>query len=856
MNKHLNRIRRTAFCCIIFVLWNVSFAAAATISECQQMLHTGKYEECLTAAADAIERRSYGEEWPILKATAEMYLGRYDLADETIEAGTQRYSWSIRLRMLAHSNCRILGNREKSERLLDEINQLATAAPWRYTDADDLVALGKAATIIGADPKDVLEGFYDRAKRNYSTRPDGYIAAGELAFSKGDSALAADILRPALEKFPDNPDVTFLLSEALRSGAAKQSAVLLEKTLALNPAYPTALQRLAEQQIDAEDYATAEATIARIHKTNPNHPEAHSLQAVIHHLHHRAEEEQKSRDQALKFSTANPLVDHLIGQKLSRKYRFAEGAEYQRQALKIDPNYLPAKTQLAQDLLRLGSEAEGWKLADEARQKDKYSTTLFNLMQLRDTVEKFTTITNERFIIRMERGEAAVYGSQVEALLDDAFTTLSKKYNYTPSEPVVVEIFDRQNDFAVRTFGIPDVAGFLGVCFGKVITANSPASQRDSPNNWESVLWHEFCHVITLQMTKNRIPRWLSEGISVYEERLRDKRWGQHMTPEFRQQVREDRITPVSELSSAFLNAKSGSDLNFAYYESSMVVEFIVQEHGFEALRKILRSLNDGLTINDALDRHTGGLEELESGFRTYFQSVAEEFAPGVAFTIRRGPPTEETPAIVIEEDPNLPNYSQGLAAAAALMKTEQLDTAEERLLQLIRLYPEDPSPQSARRLLASIYGRQQRTDEQIAALTEHLQVSADDLNSAMKLLSLQVEAEQWELALAAAKNVEAIDPLQSAAIRQTLTAATALKNSEVSIQMLRALLELEPGDSARTHFMLAKIFSKDNVETARRHVLLSLEKAPRYREAHKLLLKISAVTGEPPETTNKRLAR
>ena len=125
-----------------------------------------------------------------------------------------------------------------------------------------------------------------------------------------------------------------------------------------------------------------------------------------------------------------------------------------------------------------------------------------------------------------------------------------------------------------------------------------------------------------------------------------------------------------------------------------------------------------------------------------------------------------------------------------------------------------------------------------------------------MKLLSLQVEAEQWELALAAAKNVEAIDPLQSAAIRQTLTAATALKNSEVSIQMLRALLELEPGDSARTHFMLAKIFSKDNVETARRHVLLSLEKAPRYREAHKLLLKISAVTGEPPETTNKRLAR
>ncbi len=39
------------------------------------------------------------------------------------------------------------------------------------------------------------------------------------------------------------------------------------------------------------------------------------------------------------------------------------------------------------------------------------------------------------------------------------------------------------------------------------------------------VLWHEFCHVITLQKTGNKIPRWLSEGISVFEERRADVRW-------------------------------------------------------------------------------------------------------------------------------------------------------------------------------------------------------------------------------------------------------------------------------------------------------------------------------------------
>ena len=75
-----------------------------------------------------------------------------------------------------------------------------------------------------------------------------------------------------------------------------------------------------------------------------------------------------------------------------------------------------------------------------------------------------------------------VYGEQVVQLLHDARKTLCQKYGLELNSKITVEIFPNPDDFAVRTFGMPAVSGYLGVCFGKVITANSPASQADHPH--------------------------------------------------------------------------------------------------------------------------------------------------------------------------------------------------------------------------------------------------------------------------------------------------------------------------------------------------------------------------------------
>src|SRR5678816_2667016 len=208
--------------------------------------------------------------------------------------------------------------------------------------------------------------------------------------------------------------------------------------------------------------------------------------------------------------------------------------------------------------------------------------------RLREAMANFRTVKSEHFTVRMEPREAEIYGEKALALLERAHATLTKKYGLELRERTIVEIFPNQKDFAIRTFGLPGGSGYLGVCFGRVITANSPASRPNSPNSWQAVLWHEFCHVVTLTLTKNKMPRWLSEGISVYEERQSQKSWGEQMKPRYRAMILGEDLTPVSQLSAAFLRPKTSAHLGFAYYESSLVVEWLVERWGLEKMKACL----------------------------------------------------------------------------------------------------------------------------------------------------------------------------------------------------------------------------------------------------------------------------
>jgi cytochrome c-type biogenesis protein CcmH/NrfG len=829
-------------------------AGAQDLGETQRQFLRGDYAGVITTAQKEISQNPYRSDWRSLLVKTLLAVGRYEQAYTNAMDELNNYSSSIELRLLARQAALFQNDQAGANRRLAEIGRLLDQTSAVVRDPDQLVALGQALLLLGVEPKLVLENCFQRAEKLDPPPREAFLAAGQLALDKHDFKLAADAFRAGLGKFPDDPDMECGLARAFESGDREEMLKALGAALAINPKHIPSLLLFADHLIDGEQYDEAEKQLAIVLSVNPYQPEALAYRAVLANLRNDPASENKFRAEALKFWKTNPRVDYLIGYKLSQKYHFAEGAAAQQRALAFDPDYLPAREQLAEDWLRLGQSDDGWKLIQEVHKQDGYDVTAFNLVTLHDQMAKFQTVSNADFIVHMTPMEAGLYGDLVLEMLSRERELMTRKYGVKLTQPTVVDIFPEQKDFGVRTFGMPDNPGYLGVCFGSVITANSPASQTENPANWQDVLWHEFTHVITLTASKNKMPRWFSEGISVYEERQANPAWGEHMNLGYRDLILNGELTPLGKLSSAFLAPKDSQHLLFAYYESSLVIEFIVQRFGLESLKAMLADLGDGTNINAAISTHTIPLREMEKQFAGYATDLAKNLAPGVDLEKPPEGASETDLAIWKTAHPN--NYYLRMQKAADLMKAKNWTEARPLLQSVAKSYHGEKGADNPLWLLAVTERNLHETNAELATLQEFSKQESDFVELYARLIELSEAQKDWPAVTKYASRLVAINPLISLPHRALAEAGVATGNHGQAITAYRKLLLLDPPDPSEVHYQLARLLYArgDSEAEAERQALQALEDAPRYRAAQRLLLEIKDKTPQPnatPATSN-----
>src|SRR5690606_28117898 len=202
-----------------------------------------------------------------------------------------------------------------------------------------------------------------------------------------------------------------------------------------------------------------------------------------------------------------------------------------------------------------------------------------NTLDLLDTYPQYTERTGQRTRFFLHSDEADLLALYMLPLAEEAYDSLAKRYDYRPRAPLRVEVFPRHADFSVRTVGLTGL-GALGVAFGDQLVMDSPAARDPGDFSWGSTLWHEIAHTFTLGASRNRVPRWLTEGLSVYEERRARTGWGEEITPSFAQAYAAGMTLPVSRLNQGFVRPAYPEQVVHSYYQASLVVEYIEREHG------------------------------------------------------------------------------------------------------------------------------------------------------------------------------------------------------------------------------------------------------------------------------------
>src|SRR5690606_35794157 len=123
--------------------------------------------------------------------------------------------------------------------------------------------------------------------------------------------------------------------------------------------------------------------------------------------------------------------------------------------------------------------------------------------------------------------------------------------------------------------------------------------------HWGTTLWHEMAHVFTLEATAHLVPRWFSEGVSVYEEWSTGPLPGRHLPIVFVQAMAEDRLLPVAELDRGFIRPTYAAQIVVSYMQAGLICEFIASRWGQDGLRAMLERFAEGAetaaAISDAL---------------------------------------------------------------------------------------------------------------------------------------------------------------------------------------------------------------------------------------------------------------
>ena len=813
----------------------------------------GEYHQALESLERQLVDLQHAIPWPLTHARARLRfaVGRVDEAIEDMETIARRRlqpSFSLELALMYKYRGKPLFYDRWFQHAASQMQRNNWYRPRR---SENIAAMGRILELGGTNPKTILSAHYGRAIEFFRDLSSVvFVGAGDLAYRNQGYDIAEEYYLKALAKDAKDQDALAGLIECYQKSHDERMTDVMAKLEGINPNHPRADAVRVEQLLEVGNTEEASKLIEKQLAINPVSHRFRALNVAMLFLDDDLDDMQTAIDEALDYNPIHSEIYRTPGRLASRHYRFQEGLEFQQKALASDVNDYEARALYTLDLMRLGREQEGREELQRAFAADPFNVQLYNLLQLMDTLATFSTLERGAFVLRLPKDEEPIMGEAALDLLDQAIEEMEAKYDVEVEKPVLIEMFDNHDDFMVRSVGLPGNAGHLGICFGKLVTMDAPSVRPRGSSNWRSVLWHEFVHVITLQKTKNRMPRWLSEGISVFEEGEYSPAWWNRLDPNYMQLVELEGLPELSQIDAFFTKPTSPMHLMYGYFIAGDFVRFYVDRYGHDALVESLSAIAEGAHAEEALLTACGATaDDLNDAFNAH---LVERFKPfdNLPQAKKDGPGLPDALAerlrgfggLGAPQQAGRPSspFTDALTEAEEAVGAEDWERAEEALRRAYALFPDYRGSDAPLRRLAQLYKRLDRPERYLETLESIAQSSPQELDTTLELMDLYRAEDDWQGVVAKADWALGIDPYSPEIYRTLVEALVKTQRGDEALDALGVLTHLDSGKASDYRLQRVQILrDMRDWEPAKREVLLLLEELPHYWKAQELLLQI-----------------
>ncbi|MGO4885070.1 MAG: tetratricopeptide repeat protein [Bryobacteraceae bacterium] len=654
------------------------------------------------------------------------------------------------------------------------------------------------------ESKDVLEALLKAHPRNAEYR----VRMGRLFLERFNATEAAKLFDEALEIQPRQADAFLGLALVAAENYDVKAVEFAHKALEADPRLLEAQELLARLELEDNDPARAAAEAHKALDMSANSIQAKAILATIDWLNDK-------RDTA--WDPHSGPAYEIAARIFVLNRRYEEGIQLFRKAIAAQPDLWSAHSQLGINLMRLGEEGEARAELETAYENGYKDAATVNTLRLMDSYKNFVTYKTDRTILRVHKKEAELLHPYFESEMLHALATYDKKYGYHLARPVQVEVYPDHEDFAVRTMGMPGL-GALGVTFGYVVAMDSPSGRPPGTFHWASTMWHELSHVYVLNMTNFRVPRWFTEGLAVHEETAVSPEWGDRLDPHVIMAIKDKKLLPVAELDRGFVRPTYPAQVVVSYFQAGRICDFINREWGWAKLLAMIHDFGAGASTPEVIEKELGVKpEEFDKRFMTDLDADTKKTVDG------------------------FDDWRKGLRKLVEASRSGDNDAIIRDGPKIRDIYPDYVESGNVYQLLADAYiakgDKKAATDE----LERYAKVGGRSPDTLKQLATLLEEAGNRKEAAAVLDRLNYIDPIDEDLHRRLGGLWLSLGNTAGAIREYQAVLAKAPTDPAASHYDLAKAYrSANRPDAAKDELLLSLEAAPGFRPAQRMLLELS----------------